>query len=148
MRKLILAGLLCLLPLAVSAQELGFSPSVGGGSLFAEEDETFDTSNFFASLQIELVGVSFLDIDSGVSAEAGYSGGQITYSVWNLNRAPVGKGMYAGSDFKILSNYGEGTKGDFDVRAVVGYNASDNVSFEVYSLEEDRPISFAFLYRF
>lgn len=148
MRRLLLAlGLVIGLVSPVAAQEFNVSPAVGGGSFFAEEEETFDTSNLFAAVQLGLVDFRFLDVGTGVAAEAGYSDGQITYSLWNLNRAPVVGGLYTGTDVKFISNYGEGTKGDFDLRLVIGYKAG-KVDLEVYSLEENRPIAFAIIYRF
>ena len=65
-----------------------------------------------------------------------------------MNRADIVGGFYAGTDMKIVDN----NNGDFDLRIVTGTLLGEigpgNLALEVYSLEEDRPIYFALLYRF
>lgn len=147
-KKLFLSLSVLLFAGLASAQDVDFHYAVGGGSLFAEEDETIDTSNLFGAVQAEVMGFDFLNIDTGVAVEAGYDS-TLTYSVWNMNRAPIAGPLYAGTDLKIMKRDALGaTSSDFDVRVVAGYKVDKNIRLEIYTLEDERPISFALLYRF
>lgn len=164
-RKLfmLVAFLLIALPLSAQDKEQEEPPisiqakvGAGGGSFFGEEDVAFDSEAAFAALQWYGVKLPIDGGSSGIGIEIHF-GNTVSYSLWNLNRADVpgleGK-LYAVADMK----FGEGSGGeagyssDFDFRTGVGSYLGKvgpgNLVVEFYTLEEDRPIAFAMLYRF
>ena len=75
----------------------------------------------------------------------------VDYRVWSLNRADCPSALYCGVDLKIGQGGDGGWVSDFDQRIVVGVAIADQPSFdvnlEIYSLEDDRPVSAAVLVR-
>lgn len=146
----IMAVLLCR---TAFAQELDLKGlAVGGGSAFGEEEETFDTSALFGSVQWHGLKLP-MNSSTGVCLEIGVKPSdegenRLPFTLWSLNRTEIVGDFYAGTDLKILEN----SQTDFDLRIVTGTLLSTigegKLVLEVYSLEEDRPISFAVLYRF
>jgi len=144
--------------------------SVGGGSYFGEETETFDGDALFLAAQWHGFdvpnGTQSLDTSSGIALEIGKSSrrsnessvrpssgrrpqlsqratDEVVIRVWSINRVKKGK-LIGGFDMKLIDEGGF----DFDKRVVAGYQLHRNVVFEVYSLEEDRPIAWSFMYSF
>lgn len=152
-KRLQMSKVFPLLPLAFvlgtatpgSALDLkGFgSLSVGGGSFFADEDTTFSINSFSATVQWQ-----GLSLPGGVNAGVGLEGSKETFTLWSLNRRKIAGSAYGGMDMKIFA-YG---KADYDLRIVTGTVLSNigrgKLVLEVYALEENRPLSFAFLYAF
>ena len=144
----------------VSAQNVQPAFGAGGGSFFAEEDETFDPSALYGSIHWYAVSLPFgTESSTGIGLELGFSGdvtdadSSVSYSIWSLNRTDIVKGrIYGGSDMKIGESVGGEYRSDFDVRFVVGTFLGQigpgNLAMELYAAEENRPISFAFIYRF
>lgn len=136
----------------VTAQELVLKDALafGGGSTFAEEGETFDASVLSGAVQwrgLKLPMRSSTGVALEFSAQPNAEGeNEFTFTMWMLNR--VGERLFAGTDLKILEN----TRSDFDLRVVTGTLLGEiwggELVLEVYSLEEDRPISFGLFYRF
>lgn len=135
------------------AQELVLKDALafGGGSVFGEEGETFDTSALFGSVQwrgLKLPLNSSTGIGLEISSKPDELGeSKLTLTVWSLSRADIVGGIYAGTDLKIMEN----TRSNFDLRVVagtlLGKIKGGELALEIYSLEEDRPISFALFYR-
>jgi len=137
-----------------SAQQLEFKDTlaVGGGSLFGEEVQTFSTNTLFGAVHWQGLKLP-LNISTGIGVEfsvkpALEGGNELVYTIWNLIRAKISERFYAGTDAKLLE---EGA-GNFDQRIVTGMILGKirdhELALEVYSLEENRPISFAIFYRF
>lgn len=153
---LIVLSILLAFSVATSAQEFNFNVSVGGGSYFSDEDVTFDPSALFGAVQLNAIQLPIFDTSSGVGAEINFSiaDNQIGYVLWNLNRAEIIAGkVYGGPDMKFLSNTSGGIKGDFDLRITTGvylgtFSDGGKLNLEFYTLEENKPIAFALLYRF
>ena len=82
--------------------------------------------------------------ETGVAFEASNLKTDFRYAVWALSRADVAGPIYAGADVKVFDD----GKGDFDARLVVGYRVYAKLALEIYSLEENRPIAFSFVYKF
>lgn len=124
--------------------------SVGGGSYFADEDETFDTDALFLAAQLDGFDLP-MGANTGVGVEVRFpsrEGLSVAYTVWSLNRIKVGP-IYTGTDLKIWSgNNVNKHKWNFDARIVVaaplGKIKGYDLSLEIYSLEENRPIAFCF----
>lgn len=145
MKRLLLFTMALLFPAALHAQTINTTFEVGGGALFAEENQTFDTDALRASFQ--LAGVDLPFVEAGVVVEAGYSGGFV-YEVWEANETMKGNvivgahlRVYRGGPF-VDDSF------DFDRRIVAGYRFNDNLAGRVYFLEEDRPIAFNMAWRF
>lgn len=124
-------------------------------SLVGEDTDTFKFDNVAGLVHANVLGVEFLDVTSGVGLEVNF-GGEVEYTVWSLNRAVIpgtNNRLYAGTDLKVLQSDGlRGAEGDFDLRLVSGTNLGNvgpgELKFELYFIEENRPISFAVLYNF
>lgn len=136
------------------AQELVLKDALafGGGSFFGEEDTTFDTDALFGAVQwrgLKLPMNSSTGVGLEISSKPDEGGeNRLTLTMWSLTRADIVGGIYAGTDLKIMEN----TRSDFDLRVVTGTVLEQiwggELVLEIYSLEEDRPISFAVFYRF
>ena len=131
--------------------------AAGAGSFFGEEDVAFDSDAAFAAIHYYGLKLPLEGGSSGVGIEVHF-GEKVSYTLWNLNRADIpgleGK-AYAVADMKIGEDAGGEVGGfgaDFDFRAGVGSYlgkvGSGNLVLEFYTLEENRPIAFALLYRF
>jgi opacity protein-like surface antigen len=129
--------------------------AAGYGSKFAEEDETFEQDSQYGTAHVDILGIDLFDTTSGVGMEVQF-GGELEYTVWSLNRATVpgtGDRVYAGSDLKLIQSADDGgAEGDFDLRLVTGYRLAEvgpgQLRFELYFIEENRPIAFALLFGF
>lgn len=139
---------------STSAQELVLKDAlaIGGGSLFSDEDTTFNTNTLFGAVQWRGLKLP-LNVSTGIGIEFSVKPDlegerELVYTVWALNRADIVGNFYAGTDMKILE---EGAS-NFDLRIVagtlLGTIKGSELVLEIYSLEENRPISFAILYRF
>ena len=138
----------------LKAQELEFKDAlaVGGGSLFGEENQAFNTNTIFGAVHwrgLKLPMNSSTGIGIEISVKPSLEGErELVYTMWSLNRADIIGDFYAGTDMKILE---EGA-GNFDMRIVTGMLLGKinegELALEVYSLEENRPISFAIFWRF
>lgn len=126
--------------------------AVGGGSFFGEEEETFSEDALFVSAQWHGLDIpktpEALDTASGVAIELGKSSlasglDDIVVRLWSINRMQAGN-FVTGFDMKLTDADGF----DFDKRITVGYLLHPSVILEVYSLEEQRPIAWALMYRF
>lgn len=136
-----------------TAQELDLKNlSAGGGSIFAEEDETFDASALFGAVQWRGVKLP-LNTSTGIgvefSAELDAEGERgLICRMWNLVRVKISERLYAGTDTKFVEN----RKTDFDSRIVTGILlgtiGGNELVLEIYSLDENKPIYFAAFYRF
>lgn len=142
---------------AMSQEEESFLSrfAFGTGSAFGEETQTFDRDSVFAAAHVDGYDIPFADGGStGVGIEAGFPTiGGVSYQLFSINRAnvPGVSGLYGGMDFKFgqgndLSSY----DWDYDARIVVGYNLGTigpgTLNLEVYSLEDGRPIAWAFIF--
>jgi len=117
------------------------------------EEETFSFDGLSGLFHADLLGVDFMDATSGIGLEASF-GGELEYTIWSLNRASIpgtGSTLYGGTDLKLFqSDNAEGLNRNFDLRVVTGTRVGKigpgNLRFEVYFIEENRPVSFAVLY--
>lgn len=153
----LLSGLIASTSMAQTVQP---TFGVGAGSFFAEEGETFDPSALYGSIHWYAVSLPFgtesstgIGVELGFSGEAAGAGSAVAYTIWSLNRTEIVAGrIYGGSDMKIGESVGGKFRSDFDLRFVVGTFLGKigpgNLAMELYAAEENRPISFAFIYRF
>ena len=127
--------------------------AAGVNTALSGEEETFSFNGLTGLVHVDLLGVDFLDATSGVGLEISFGGG-LEYTVWSLNRATVpgtGDAIYGGSDLKLLqSDDNEGLSRNFDLRIVTGTRVGKvgpgDLRFELYFIEENRPVSFAVVY--
>ncbi len=152
MKKLVVFLSLFLLSVVpLRAQTLTGDVAVGGGGLFGEEDQTFNRESLFIAAHWSGVDLP-LNVGSGLGIEVSFPGQEelsVAYSLWSLNRVDISDNLYTGTDIRISKQNGT----DFDLRIVVGFNVTiprtdSRFSVELYSLEDERPIAFAVLYRF
>lgn len=158
MKNVLLAVLLVFVCSTGFAQSVQPEFGAGIGSFFAEEGQTFDAEALFGAVHWYAVSIPIgNETSSGVGLELGFNGdpeaeSAVAYSLWSLNRTNVLGLMYGGSDMKIGESVGGRYRYDFDLRLVVGTFLAKvgpgDLAVEVYSLEENRPISFAIIYRF
>jgi hypothetical protein len=135
----------------IDAQTVSNEIAIGGGSLLGEEDFTFERDSLFAAVHWSGIDLP-LNASTGIGIEFYFpelSGWQPVYKLWSLNRLDISDGFYSGADMRISNE----TDPDFDVRIVVGvrlvpFESGGNLFMEFYTLEDDRPIAFAVLYRF
>jgi hypothetical protein len=135
---------------AMRTQALELPFMVGAGSYFADESTTFSGDALFISAMwhgFHPPGVpGALDVTAGTRVEIGTSNVQfddVNVRVYSSNRARL-VNLITGVDMKILDSGGW----NFDTLIVGGYVLSKNVEFELYFLEEERPIAWAVHYRF
>jgi hypothetical protein len=127
--------------------------SVGVALALGEDADTFSSDGIAGLFHADILGFDFLDATSGLGGEVKLAN-DIQYQVWSLNRATIPNTngvLYAGTDMKMFqSDDLEGAKADFDLRLVSGTRLGQlgpgTVNFEIYFIEEDRPISFGVLY--
>jgi len=139
--------------LAVRTQALELPYLFGAGSFFSDESTTFSGDALFLSAMwhgVHPPGVPpELDVTAGTRVEIGKSTlsaetfNDVNVRVYSSNRVRVAS-IITGMDFKILDSGGW----DFDTLLVGGYVVTKHVEFEVYFLEEQRPIAWAVHYRF
>lgn len=145
---------------SASAQfDVAADVAAGGGFMFAgDEDSVFSADSLYAGFHwngLQLPGPS---VSSGVGIEfhpatVNVAGDTVTadYRIWSLNRTDCPAALYCGVDLKIGEGGDGGWTADFDQRIVLGVRvariASAVLNLEVYSLEDDRPISAFFAVR-
>src|SRR3990172_3158943 len=126
--------------------------AVGFGSYFSEEQATFGGDALFLNAKLhgfELPNMPVaLDVASGTRIEFGKSAlgtsvGDVHVRVYSMNRVRLGR-VETGMDAKVMDSDGW----NFDFVVPVTYLLSKNFEFEVFFLEEERPIAFALNYRF
>jgi len=147
----ILAPFLLLGSQPAQAQSIQSDISLGAGSVFGEEDITFDRDALFVAIHWSGVELP-MNTGSGLGIEFSfpeYPDARAVYSLWSLNRVKVTDGFYTGTDMRITRE----TDPDFAIRLVVGArlklpSSESRISIEIYSLEDGRPIYFAVLYNF
>jgi hypothetical protein len=130
--------------------------AVGGGlSMAGDEGAVFSASSLYAAVHWNGLSLPWLDSSTGIGVELkpatiALDGNVVSadYRVWSLNRVNCPKALYCGVDLKIGQGGDSGWAADFDQRIVVGVRlarlGAAVLNLEVYSLEDDRPVS-AFL---
>lgn len=157
MRKLLVLFLLVAAPSYAQKVQGDFAAGVGF-DLRGDEDAVFDAQSLFGAIHWNGFSLPGLSATTGLSIEfhpssISVDGSVINvdYRLWNLNRFDCPGRLFCGTDLKIGQGGTEGWRADFDQRIVVGISvyASDKVdaNVEFYSLEDDRPVSFAILIR-
>ena len=166
--KKLLVLVLSLFAVPAVAQQVSLSAdfhdfAAGAGFLFnGEEKQAFDAKSVYGAFHWNGLKLPGPDVSTGIGVEfhpASISVDgtlvNVDYRLWNLNRmdcAPGSTALYCGVDLKIGEGVDGGYKADFDQRVVIGIgllNRDDvDLNFELYMLEDDRPVAAAVMIRF
>lgn len=158
MVRLTIALLLLLVAAPIHAQIQGDFAAGVGFDLKGEEDAVFDTQSVYGSFHWNGLKLPGPSVTTGIAIEFSPSSiavdgstVNVDYRIWSLNRFDCPSALYCGTDLKIGEGGDGGWVSDFDQRIVMGVSVyqSDavNVNAEFYTLEDDRPVSFAVMVR-
>jgi len=157
-RLLVLVALLFAAP--SFAQQISYDFAAGAGFLFnGEEEQAFDAKSIYGSVHWNGLKLPGPEVSTGIGIEFHPASISIDgtlvnvdYRIWNLNRFDCPSALYCGVDLKIGEGVDGGYRADFDQRLVVGIGIkrgdSYEVNFELYTLEDDRPVAAAVMVRF
>ena len=153
-----LGMLALLLSSSVNAQVQGDFAAGVGFDFRGEEDAVFDANSLYGAVHWNGLKLPGPSVTTGIAVEfhpasVSVDGSvvNVDYRIWSLNRGDCPSALYCGVDLKIGQGGDGGWVADFDQRIVMGISVYQgdalNVNAEFYTLEDDRPVSFAVLVR-